>query len=259
MSIKWPWDHAYVLNLDRHKDRWKKMKKELKKNNIKAERFIGIDGYKKFKYADKVKSTENFNEKWKYIEKMNLELQKKGHVSKDVGYSDKHKYPNLKPGQLGHLNSFLNIFQDAIRKNYQTVLVLEDDCLFIDNFKKYFFRSFNKIPNDWHLFYLGVNNWHIESTGEPIKVNQNICKLNGVEPKSKKNMYKKGSIYGTHAFIIKRRAIKEWLNYAYPFKVASDIAMGKLINIQKRIIAYYPCYQLIEPTSDLDDSSTNEI
>lgn len=58
MSIKWPWDHAYVLNLDRHKDRWKKMKKELIKNKIKAERFSGVDGYKKFKYANKVKLTK---------------------------------------------------------------------------------------------------------------------------------------------------------------------------------------------------------
>lgn len=259
MKKKWPWDNVYVLNLDRHKKRWDIIKKQLKKLKIDAERFSGVDGVKKFKYADKVQSAKNTNDKWLYIEKMNEDLKKKGHISSDVGYTDKHKYPYLRPGQIGHLNSFLNIFQDALKKNYQTILVLEDDCLFPNDFKKKFFKTFNNIPNDWHLFYLGVNDWHIKSAQKPTKIKENICKLHGVYPKNKKKEYKIGSIYGTHAFIIKRRAIKEWLNYSYPFKLASDIAMGKLINIEKKIIAYYPCYQLVEATSKLEESSTNKI
>ena len=56
--------------------------------------------------------------------------------------------------ELGHLASFLKIFQDVIKNDYQTVLILEDDCQFIDNFKKEFNKSYQELPDDWSLFYL---------------------------------------------------------------------------------------------------------
>ena len=36
------------------------------------------------------------------------------------------------------LDSFRRIFEDVIKNNYNTVLVLEDDCQFTDDFKKNF-------------------------------------------------------------------------------------------------------------------------
>ena len=37
-------DHIYVINLDRRKDRWKFMKKQMKKFNLQVERISAIDG-----------------------------------------------------------------------------------------------------------------------------------------------------------------------------------------------------------------------
>lgn len=253
MKDNWPWDHVYVLNLDKDLDKWENMKIQLKKLNIKAERFSAIYGLEKFKYGKEIMNTDNTEEKWNLIEKMNESLKKDGHVSELVG----NKYPYMRPGELGHLNSFLKVFQDALKKNYQKILILEDDCQFIDNFKKEFYKSYNQLPNDWSLFYLGVNQFQLDSTPKPIKIKNNICKLHGVNPKKKP--YKKGGIYGTHAMLLKRRAIKEWLVKAYPFVMASDIVMGKLINQYKRIKGYYPCKQLISETSTMESSTTRKI
>ena len=51
--------------------------------------------------------------------------------------------------------------------------------------------------------------------------------------------------------IIKRKIAKELLHL--------DVVMGKIINKYNRINAYYPCYQLVEATSDIDNSSTRLI
>ena len=253
MTSKWPWDHVYVLNLDQDKDKWNKMKKQLKRLKIKAERFSAVYGLDHFKYGDQIKKADNNHDKWLLIEKMNEQLKKEGHVSEDVGT----KYPYMRPGELGHLASFLKIFQDVIKNDYQTVLVLEDDCQFIDNFKKEFNQSYQELPEDWSLFYLGVNQAHLDTTPEPEKVSQHICKLHGVN--QKKKPYKKGGIYGTHAMLLKRRAIKHWLVKAHPFSMASDIVMGKLVNESNKIKAYYGCKQLISETSTMETSTTRKI
>ena len=255
MSSKWPWDHVYVLNLDKDKENWINMKKQLKKLKIKAERFSAVYGIKKFKYGDEVIKAKTTNEKWLLIEKMNDELKKDGHVSEEVG----SKYPYMRPGELGHLTSFLRIFQDALKKNYQTILVLEDDCQFISNFRDKFFKSYNELPDDWSLFYLGVNQIHLDVTPKPKQISEHICKLQGVQPKNPKKSYKKGGIYGTHAMLLKRHAIKEWLVKAHPFKMASDIIMGKLDTQYERIKSYYGCHQLVSETSTIDNSSTRKI
>ena len=253
MSNKWPWDHVYILNLDQDKDKWKNMEEQLKRWGIKAERFEAVYGINEFKFGNEIKKTNNIHDKWILIEKMNESLKKDGHVHKDVGT----KYPYMRPGELGHLTSFLRIFQDVLKHDYETILVLEDDCEFVGDFKNDFFKSYNELPDDWSLFYLGVNQAHLDTTPEPIKISNNICKLIGVNPKKKK--YKKGGIYGTHAMLLKRKAVKKWLLKAHPFNMASDIVMGKLVNEYNQIKAYYGCKQLIRETSTMNDSTTRKI
>ena len=259
MSSKWPWEKVYVLNLDKDKDKWNIMKKQLKSLNIKGDRFSAVYGLDKFPFGDKIKKVKEENKKWQLIEKMNEKLKKEGHVHRDVGNNEKSKFPYMRPGELGHLASFLKIFQDIVTRGYEQVLILEDDCLFTEGFKKKFFESYNNLPENWNLFYLGVNQIHLDSTPKPENVNSKICRLKPIIPKNPKKKYKYGAIYGTHAMLIKRKTAKEWLHFAYPFRYPSDIVMGKIINKYNRINAYYPCYQLVEATSDIDNSSTRLI
>ena len=64
MSNKWPWDHVYVLNLDKEKKKWIKMKKQLKKLNIKAERFSAVYGLEKFPFGNEIKNAKKKYDKW---------------------------------------------------------------------------------------------------------------------------------------------------------------------------------------------------
>lgn len=256
MSNKWPWDHVYVLNLDKDKKKWIKMKKQLKKLNIKAERFSAVYGLEKFPFGDEIKNAKTKYDKWILIEKMNEKLKNEGIVSKEIGY----KYPYIRPGELGHLASFLKIFQDALKKNYQKILVLEDDAVFVNDFRDKFFKSYNELPNDWSLLYLGHHPSHLNWTcGKKIKhISKNVCKIPGVEDKGGKKSYRKGGIAGTHAMVLKRRAIKEWLVKAYPFKIPSDHLMGQLDTIYKRIKSYYTCENIVYATSTSQNSTTRE-
>ena len=80
------------------------------------------------------------------------------------------------------------------------------------------------MTNDWSLLYLGHRPGHLEWTcGKKNYISKNVCKIPGVEDKVKKSYRKGGGI--------KRRAIKEWLVKAYPFKIQSDHLMGQLDNI----------------------------
>ena len=71
------------------------------------------------------------DKKWILIEKMNEEL-KKNIIHPKIGL----KYPYLKPGQIGHLLSFIKTLKDAQKYNYKSILFLEDDALIVDNFEK---------------------------------------------------------------------------------------------------------------------------
>lgn len=257
MSSKWPWEKVYVLNLDKDKEKWKEIKKQLNALSINADRFSAVSGLDKFPFGKKIKKEKNITKKWNFIEKMNEKLKKEGHVHKDVG--NKNKYPYMRPGELGHLASFVKIFQEIVTKGYEQILILEDDSVFTDNFRKKFYGSYEMLPEDWDLLYLGVNQIHLDSTRKPEKVNSKVCILKPIIPKNPKKKYKYGAIYGTHAMLIKRKVAKEWLHFAYPFRYASDIVMGKIINKYKKINAYYPCEQLVEASSELINSTTRLI
>jgi GR25 family glycosyltransferase involved in LPS biosynthesis len=117
-------DNVYLINMDKDIDRLKKVTKECDKVNIKFERFPGI------KVSD---LSQNILDK--YVPE---EIQKYG--------SD---------GMIGCGLSHLLIWQDAIKKNYKNILVLEDDVQFTDNFNEYLENVMEELPKDYDILYLG--------------------------------------------------------------------------------------------------------
>lgn len=82
----------------------------------------------------------------------------------------------LSPGQLGLVLSNLDIINEAIKNNYEKIIIIEDDCVFendIVNFEKYF----EQLPKNWDMFYMGGNhNTHVGSK-PPVMVSDNMLKL----------------------------------------------------------------------------------
>ena len=146
-------DKIHCINLTKRIDRWKTVKEEFKKYNINdVVRCEAIDGYK-------------FD--WSNVPH-NLKLLK---------------------GELGLLETHINIISEAIANNYDSILIFEDDAKFNDdiiNIEKYM----ELVPTDWDMIYFGGNH----SYGKPpVKIIDNVYRLNHTYTTHciaiKKNMY----------------------------------------------------------------------
>lgn len=138
VSLNNYFDHIYCINLSRRQDRKQRCKNIFKKHQIDAEFFDAIDGStietKQFKY-------------------------------------DAHAKPYFSVGMIGCTHSFIKVFEDAKQKKYQTILVLEDDVEFVENFNKLFKEYFEQIPNNWTMLYTSGNHrgeQYIQQTTENI-------------------------------------------------------------------------------------------
>jgi len=97
-------------------------------------------------------------------------------VRKFVGVDGKEiQNPSkLLDGELGVLLTHLKLIQECKNKNFDSVLILEDDVYFSTEVNK-LENYMNQIPNDWDFIYFGGN--HIYGP-PPIKISENILKLN---------------------------------------------------------------------------------
>lgn len=131
-------DKVYCINLDRRIDRLENFQSEVTKFNLgNYERFSAKDG-----------------------KNINLpELQTR-----------------LNPGEVGVILSNLEIIKDAREKNYNKILIVEDDCIFSEevlNVDKYF----EVLPEDWEMLYMGGNHNTHMGVPAPIIINDKILKL----------------------------------------------------------------------------------
>jgi hypothetical protein len=126
-------DKVYLINLDKRPDRLENFKKEVEKFNLgEFERISAVDG--------SLLDTSRYNS-------------------------------GLLSGELGLLLTNRLIFEDAIKNNYNKILIVEDDCCFRDEIKN-FNELITYLPEDWDMFYMGGN--HIRP---PVKINEKIVKL----------------------------------------------------------------------------------
>jgi len=132
IDINTYFDNIYVINLDRRKDRYEKIKYKLDKLNIKFERFSAIDGNN---IKDEEYDFSGFIQGYGMLE---------------------NKYA------LACFRSHVEIIKDAKSKSYKRILILEDDVLISSNIKAYLQRIRN--IDNWKLLYLGSSqyNWNVE-------------------------------------------------------------------------------------------------
>jgi glycosyl transferase family 25 len=117
-------DKIYVINLDKNKDRWDTILKTSKKANINISRFPAIYGKTLSKDDKKIK---------KYFKKNNT----------------------LTNGQIGCALSHIEIWNDAIKNNYKTILIFEDDAEIPENFWDKYNKVIKELPFKWDMLLLG--------------------------------------------------------------------------------------------------------
>lgn len=130
MNINSFFEKIYYINLKRSKERNDYMIEQLKRFNIKAERFEAIDGI----HID--------------INNYDTKLKKKT--------------------ALGCLLSHETILKEVYNNNFKNVLIMEDDIKLVDNFNEIFNSYIKKIPYDWDIFYFSIN--HSLEYGYPTRI-----------------------------------------------------------------------------------------
>jgi len=130
-------DRIFVLNLNRRLDRWKTILNTFNKYGIyNYERFEAINGYEE-----------------PYISEYN-KMRKT--INKCATKVDKFKLMKT-PGSYGILKSTIEIINLAKQRNYRSILILQDDIIFINDFYKYFNNLIYYIPENYKLLYFGAS------------------------------------------------------------------------------------------------------
>jgi GR25 family glycosyltransferase involved in LPS biosynthesis len=195
---------TYCVNLERRPDRLEDFKNQINKFNLgEFETFKAVDG--------KELNMDDFKTK-------------------------------LNPGELGLILTNIEIIKKCKRDNIETVLIIEDDCLFTDeiiNIDSYF----NSLPSDWDMVYFGGN--HNEHMGwtQPIIINNKVKKL--------------VNTYSTHFVIIKNSVFDHLLEMLPKLKEPLDVTYTTLQKIFN-VYCFYPgiAYQKID-YSDIQNIVTD--
>lgn len=138
----------------------------------------------------------------------------------------KIKNPTRLPsGMFGLINTYFNMYEDWKKHPKDNILIIEDDCVFVDGFNEKLNDYIKHVPEDWDMLYFGGNhNTHVGSE-PPTIINDKVCKLHNT--------------FSTHCVAINNKAFKEVLERLKKCDNALDVIYSEL---QKKLNVYsfYP-------------------
>lgn len=141
-------DRIYYINLDRRPDRNAHMLKQMQNERINmklVERFPAIDGQSLILTPE----------------------QEKMFAHADYIRDDNRK--QIIGNQLSHYQ----ILQDMLKKNYDNILILQDDVVFKKGFLKYLEKVMNNIPKDAEIVNLGTHKYGNRAVFVPVDMENN--------------------------------------------------------------------------------------
>tara|TARA_R100000315_G_C5227664_1_gene138678 strand:+ start:199 stop:870 length:672 start_codon:yes stop_codon:yes gene_type:complete len=143
MKINDFFQEAYCINLDRRKDRWEFSCVQFEKNNIEVKRFPAVDGLK-----------------------LQKEIPESPSKLDDVYIKFIEKWSPMTWGAVALNLTRRILLQKAKEKKIESIIIFEDDVLFVDNFESKFFNLSYKVPEDWDMLYLG--GWNQKGLGDKV-------------------------------------------------------------------------------------------
>jgi len=121
---------------------------------------------------------------------------------------------SLSAGNYGLLNTYLRIYEDFLKNKTNNIMMIEDDCVFLDNFNDNLKLYIENIPDDWEILYFGANHRTHEGLPPPYKINEYVIKLR--------------SSYTTHCLILKDYVFAELIENLKISPSIVDVMMCKL-------------------------------
>jgi GR25 family glycosyltransferase involved in LPS biosynthesis len=152
------------------------------------------------------------------------------------GVQRQSAYSLTDSGPTNCKHSHYSVFEEFLKTDGNTLLVLEDDCLFLDNFKNNYTNIIDDINNtDWDLFWLG-------------------CRNRRTPKKYKNNTYKVSSVSHAQSYLIKRNLCEHILQN-YPINQHTPIAIDELLCLMvygSDVVEYPEKYNFYDLDSPID-------
>lgn len=244
-------DEIYVLNLDRRPDRWSRILSQAQYYGIQLTRFAAVDG----------RAEPHASEFAKY--QSQPLTQAPADMAIDSSFQFYRNYPSdmarvayheakhqrkaiASPGAWGYQKTMIRILEDALEKDHEHILVLDDDVVFHKDFNDLLPSMLTQAPDDWRVLQLGALQYHWEPQWvEWYSDNLYMCK---------------GSSLGSHAVALHRDIIPMILNHCYRYDLPYD--EGPLhkpkATFPRQCFTFYPNL-LVQDVSESDISdNTNQ-
>jgi GR25 family glycosyltransferase involved in LPS biosynthesis len=126
----------------------------------------------------------------------------------------------LKNGMFGLISTYLKIYDEWKNNKTGTITIIEDDCVFIDNFNYEIEDYIKSVPPDWDMIYFGAN--HNKQMGVTTQlINTNCMKLS--------------YSFSAHCVILKDHVFEHLISEIKNFTIENDVVLA---NIQKIYNAY---------------------
>lgn len=123
-------------------------------------------------------------------------------------------------GMYGLIKTYLNMYDNWKKSPKENILIIEDDCVFLDGFNEKLEKYISNVPDNWDMLYFGANhNYHMGEKTEII--NEKCIKLN--------------NSYSAHCVLIKSHVFEELIFGIQTFTIENDVMMA---NLQKKYNAY---------------------
>jgi GR25 family glycosyltransferase involved in LPS biosynthesis len=148
----------------------------------------------------------------------------------------------LKNGMFGLITTYLKIYEDWSKNDCDDIMIIEDDCLFVNDFNEKIKVYFDNVPSDWDMLYFGANhNYHMGM--KTLRVNDKCIKLN--------------KSYSAHCVLLKKQVFEELIENIKNFSIENDVMMA---NLQNKYNAYSSSEALatqIESYSNIENKIVN--
>ena len=149
----YPFDAVYCINLDRRRDRWQHVQRQLRVAQLplsQVERVSGVDG-----------TTLDLDALHKQGILTDMAMER----LKSVPTEQKLFGMDLTMGAVGCALSHRNVWQTICERRNECALILEDDVEFHPSISKTFSKRWSKVPSNWGVVYFG--GLDLLSSGKP--------------------------------------------------------------------------------------------
>ena len=150
----------------------------------------------------------------------------------------------IKNGAFGLLMTYKLIHSDWQKDKTSPILIIEDDCKFIEDFNDLLESYINNVPDNWDMLYFGANhNYHMGQKTEKIN---NYC-------------VKTNNSYSAHCVLMKPNIFENLISMIDVNPLEVDVLMAELQKKYNSYSSHIPLTTQIPSYSNIEDKPVNNV